>query len=135
MIEKALTLASLNVRGLRGNKSKPKQVRSWLASLPTPPQIILMQEHHLGKVDTQDPARGLEFWQGILERGHPMGRSQRMSADTTILVDKATAPFITDHGTLVEGHAQYVTMQSPGNGALTIINVYAPCSSNDRAPL
>jgi exonuclease III len=28
---------------------------------------------------------------------------------------------------------QFITLQSPGNGTLTIINVYAPCSSNDRA--
>jgi hypothetical protein len=63
-----------------------------------------------------------------------MGRSQKISAGTAILVDKATASLITDHDTLVEGCAQYVTIQSPGNGSLTIIKVYAPHSSNDKAP-
>jgi hypothetical protein len=62
MIEKTLTLVSLNVRGMKGNKTKPKHVKAWLSSLPTPPQIILLQEHHLGKVEAQDPARGVEFW-------------------------------------------------------------------------
>jgi hypothetical protein len=51
MIEKTLTLASLNVRGMKGNKTKPKQVKAWLSSLTTPPQVILLQEHHLGKVE------------------------------------------------------------------------------------
>jgi hypothetical protein len=61
MFEKTLTMVSLNVKGMKVKKTKPKQVKAWLASLPTPPQIILLQEHHLGKVDAQDPARGVEF--------------------------------------------------------------------------
>jgi hypothetical protein len=64
MTKKALTLASLNVRGLRGGTTKPKEIKVWLASLPTPPQIVLIQEHHLGKEDTQGPVKGIEFWQG-----------------------------------------------------------------------
>jgi exonuclease III len=64
-----------------------------------------------------------------------MGCSQRTSAGTAILVDKAPPPFITAHGTLIEGRAQFITLQSPDNGTLTIINVYAPHSSNDRAQL
>jgi exonuclease III len=62
MIEKALTLASLNVRGLRGSTTKLKEVKVWLASLPTPPQIIFIQEYHLEKEETQDSTRGIEFW-------------------------------------------------------------------------
>jgi len=42
MFEKTLSLVSLNVRGMRGNKAKPKQVKAWLTSLETPPQIILL---------------------------------------------------------------------------------------------
>jgi exonuclease III len=36
---------------------------------------------------------------------------------------------------LVEGRVQFITIQSPGNGSLTIINIYAPRSSNDKAQL
>ncbi len=54
-------LTSLNVRGLRGGMTKPKEIKVWLASLPTPPQIVLIQEHHLEKEDTQGPVRGIEF--------------------------------------------------------------------------
>jgi len=112
-------------------------VKAWLASLPTPPQIILLQEHHLGKVDARDPARGVEFWQGesLWNEGVPVGPSQRISVGTTILVDKTISPLITDHGTLVEGRAQFVTLQPPGEGALTIINIYAALYSTDRAHL
>jgi hypothetical protein len=51
MTEKALTLASLNVRRLKGGTSKPKEIKAWLASLPTLPQIVFIQKHHLGKED------------------------------------------------------------------------------------
>jgi hypothetical protein len=64
MIEKTLTLAFLNVRGLRGGTTKPKEIKLWLASLPTSPQIILIQEHHFGKEGVQVAAKGIEFWQG-----------------------------------------------------------------------
>jgi len=112
-------------------------VKAWLASLPTPPQIILLQEHHLGKVDARDPARGVELWQGesLWNEGVPVGPFQRISVGTTILVDKTISPLITDHGTLVEGRAQFVTLQPPGEGALTIINIYAALYSTDRAHL
>jgi hypothetical protein len=62
MFKKTLTMVSLNVRGMKVKKTKPKQVKVLLSSLPTPPQVIILQEHHLGKVEAQDPARGVEFW-------------------------------------------------------------------------
>jgi hypothetical protein len=131
MIEKPLTLVSLNVRGLRGGTAKPKEIRAWLASLQTPPQILLIQEHDIGKDDNQNSAKGLEFWRGssFWNEGIPIGRSQRIRVGTTILVDMAKAPFIKEHGTLVEGRVQFVTLHSLDNGLLTIINVYASQTS------
>ncbi len=130
-------MVSLNVRGMKVKKTKPKQVKAWLASLSTPPQIILLQEHHLGKVDARDPARGVEFWQGesFWNEGVPVEPSQRISVGTVILVDKTISPLITDHGTLVEGRAQFVTLQPLGEGTLTIINIYATLHLTDRAHL
>ncbi len=130
-------MVSLNVRGMRVKKIKPKQVKAWLSSFPTPPQIILLQEHHLGKVEAQDPARGVEFWQGesYWNEGVLMGRSQKINVGTAIFVDKTISPLITDHGILVEGHAQFITLQPPGEGSLTIINIYASFHSTDRAQL
>jgi hypothetical protein len=39
MIEKPLTLVSLNIKGLRGNLPKLKEIKAWLASLSTPPPL------------------------------------------------------------------------------------------------
>jgi hypothetical protein len=77
MTDKPLTLASLNVRGLRGGPTKPREIKTWLALLPTPPQILLLQEHHLGKEGIQDFTRGIELWKGsaFWNEGIPMGRS------------------------------------------------------------
>jgi hypothetical protein len=60
-----------------------------------------------------------------------MGRSKRINAGTAILVDKTISPLITDHGILVEGRTQFITLQSPGEGSLTIINIYASLHSTD----
>jgi hypothetical protein len=130
MTDKSLTVASLNVRGLRGGSSKPKEIKAWLVSLPTPPQVVLLQEHHLGRERIQAFASGIEFWKGgtFWNDGIPMGRSQRISAGTVILVDRATAPLVKAHDILTKGHAQYVTLQSPDNKTLTIITMH-------RAPL
>ncbi|CAK9863881.1 unnamed protein product [Sphagnum jensenii] len=122
---------------MKVKKTKSKQVKAWLASLQAPPHIILLQEHHLGKVEDRDPARGIEFWKGetFWNEGVSVGPLQRISAGAVILVDKTLSPLITDHGTLVEGRAQFVTLQPAGEGVLTIINIYAALHSTDRAHL
>ncbi len=126
MLERPLMLASLNIRGLRGDTPKPKEIKAWMASLVDPPQILLLQEHHLCKEGVQRFGK-MELWNGIAHwnEGIPMGRSQRISVGTTILVDRATSPYIRDHGILVNGRAQYVTLLSPEGSSLTIINIYA----------
>jgi hypothetical protein len=48
---------------------------------------------------------------------------------------KETTPLIKDHGILVEGKVQFVTLHSSNNGLLTIINVYASQTSTKRALL
>lgn len=130
-------LASLNIRGLRGDAPKLKEIKAWMASLADPPQILLIQEHHLCKEGIQKFGKKMEFWNGtaLWNEGIPMGWSQRTSAGTAILVDRATTPYIKDHGTLVEGRAQYVTLLSSEGGSLTIINIYAQRSSNERASI
>jgi exonuclease III len=137
MSDKPLTLVSLNVRGLKGGKDKPKKIKAWMASLQTPPQISLIQEHHIGKDDDPRFARGMEFWRGtsFWNEGIPLGRSQKTMAGTAILIDRATTPLIKEHGILVEGRVQFVTLLSPDNELLTIINVYAPQTSTGRALL
>jgi hypothetical protein len=58
-----------------------------------------------------------------------------MSASTAILVDKAIARLISENGILLDGMAQYITLQFPDNGSLIIINIYAAKSSNEKAPM
>jgi exonuclease III len=137
MIENPLSLVSFNVRGLRGVPAKSKEIKAWLASLQAPPQISLIQEHYIGKEDNPNPGKGLEFWResSLWNHGIPLGRSQRIRAGTAILIDRATTPLIKDHGILVEGRVQFVTLHSPDNGLFTIINVYASQTSTERALL
>jgi exonuclease III len=134
MTKKTLTLASFNVRGLRGGTPKAREISLWLALLPSPLQIILLQEHYLDKDGIQAAAKGLDFWQGtsFWNEGIPVGRSRRIRAGMAILFEKSIAPLIAAHGTIIEGRAQYVSIQSPDNGTLTI---YAPRSSDERSQI
>jgi len=107
MTDKPLTITTLNVRGLRNGSHKPKQIKAWLTSFSPPPQVILIQEHHLGKEGIKNTANGIEFWQGasFWNEGIPSGTSQRLSAGTAILIDKSIVPLVKDHNILSEGKA------------------------------
>jgi hypothetical protein len=59
MNKRPLTVASLNVRGLGRNSPKQKEIRSWISSLVPPPQILLLQEHHLGEIDYSNSTKGI----------------------------------------------------------------------------
>jgi endonuclease/exonuclease/phosphatase family metal-dependent hydrolase len=137
MLDKTLTLASLNARGLGTNSPKQKAIKLWLTSLPSPPQILLIQEHHLGKKGLGSVEKGIEFWKGasFWNPGIPMGTSQKTSVGTAILLDRTTAPLVVDNGILVKGWAQFVKLQATNGVTLTVINVYAARTSRERAPL
>jgi hypothetical protein len=61
MDNKPLMIVSLNVKSLRRNSSKQKEIKAWTSSLFSLPQILLLQEHHLGEVDYANFTRGIEF--------------------------------------------------------------------------
>ncbi|CAK9200940.1 unnamed protein product [Sphagnum troendelagicum] len=42
MLERPLSLVSLNVRGLRGDTPKPKEIKALMASFVAPPQILFI---------------------------------------------------------------------------------------------
>jgi endonuclease/exonuclease/phosphatase family metal-dependent hydrolase len=62
-----------------------------------------------------------------------MGHSQRLSAGTSILVDRSLAPQITSNGIFLEGRVQFITLEFPNNGNLTVVNIYVARTSNKRA--
>jgi hypothetical protein len=61
MPERPLTIVSLNVRGLGRDSTKQKLIKTWLSSLQNPPQILLIQEHHLDEQGASNSTKGLEF--------------------------------------------------------------------------
>jgi hypothetical protein len=137
MSERPITIVSFNMRGLGKDSNKQKLIRTWLASLQNPPQILFLQEHHLDEQGTANSTRGLDFWQGksFWNPGIPMGSFQRTSAGTSTLVDRMTAPLVKEDKIPIEGRVQYVTLHLPDNSELTIVNIYASKTSRSRAPL
>jgi hypothetical protein len=61
MNKKAITIAFLNIRSLGRNYPKQKEIRTWVTSLATPSQFLLIQEQHLGEVDSLNSSKGAEF--------------------------------------------------------------------------
>jgi hypothetical protein len=61
----------------------------------------------MGKEGMSSAGKGIEYWKGgsFWNPGIPMGHSQRMSAGTTILEDRRTAPLVVDIEILMEGRA------------------------------
>jgi hypothetical protein len=45
------------------------------------------------------------------------------------------APQVNANKILLEGRAQYISIQLPSNGSLTIVNIYGAISSKERAPM
>jgi hypothetical protein len=90
---------------LKVNSPKQKEIKTWLTSLPSFPQILLIHEHYLGKEGASSVLKGIAFWKGcsFWNLGIPMGRSQRISTGTTILVDRKTALLVKDNEILLEG--------------------------------
>jgi hypothetical protein len=89
----------------------------------------------MGEADHLTSTKGVEFWKGtsFWNHGILMGCSQRLSAGTSILVDRYLSPQITSNDILLEGRAQFITLKLLDNKNLTIINIYVACTSNERA--
>ncbi len=137
MSEQPLTIVSLNVKGLGRDLTKQKFIKTWLSSFQNPPQILLIQEHHKDEQGVTNSMKGMEFWHrgAFWNPGIPMGNSQRISAETAILVDRMTTPLVKEDGIITEGRTQYPTLHLPDSTELSIINTYAPRASRDRTTL
>jgi hypothetical protein len=68
MINKAITITSLNMRSLGRSIPKQKEIRTWITSLAIPLQIPLLQKHHLGKRNAS-----LQLRESSFGKEHPFG--------------------------------------------------------------
>jgi len=57
-------LTKLGLRQLGRDSTKQKLIKTWLSSLQNPPQILLIQEHHMDEQGATNSMKGMEFWQG-----------------------------------------------------------------------
>ncbi len=104
-----------------------------VSSLATAPQILLLQEHHLWEAECLTSSKRIKFWKGasFWNHGILVGRSQRLSVGTSIMVDRSLAPQITSNNIFMEGRTQFITLKFLDNGNLTIVNIYFAHTSNE----
>ncbi len=67
-MNKALTMVTLNLCALgKGcGVRKQKKVKDWIQSLELPPQIVLLQEHHLNETQCDRYEKGVELENGVV---------------------------------------------------------------------
>ena len=128
-----MRLFSWNVQGLGGShhllEKRIFRKEFEAVNLSRKIDILLLQEHHLGRERTElfkDPLPGdwHTWWapaHGVLERRGGVCISVRKSPDIAIL----------DHGILIEGRVMFCYLEWR-NVKFGVLNVYAPNSSSER---
>lgn len=140
-MDKVFSVATLNIRGAGvGTKGSAKQVhiRRIFECMRTQPQVIVLQEHWLDEERCKKKARSFPYANGYRAWNPGIFNSQgsgRCRAGTGILLAKQLAPLVCGEGIVVPGRAQYITLQGEGNKTVTILAIYAPSSSMERAAL
>jgi hypothetical protein len=107
MMNKGLAMVTLNVRDLGKGCGAKKQikVKAWIQFLELPPQIVLLQEHHLSEAECVRYKKGMElkngvaFWNPSLQLGH----FQHWCARIVILMASNLTPAILQYGIIMEG--------------------------------
>jgi len=107
MMNKALTMVTLNVRDLGKGCGAKKQtkVKAWIQFLKLTPQIVLLQEHHLNEAKCVKYKKGMELKNGVVfwNLSLHMGHSQCWCARTIILMAFNITLAIFQYGIIMEG--------------------------------
>jgi hypothetical protein len=112
MNKRPLTVASLNVRGLRRNSPKQKKIRFWISSLVLcPSNIIPTRTPHGGirllQLHKNDP---ILKWQFFLKFWPTNGALIENECEHFHSHEQIPCPLITANGILLKSKAQFITL-------------------------
>ena len=135
-----ITIATQNTRGLGqglAGHRKRREIRDLFKQTSPPTDILLLQEVKLPEVACLKQARNVEFKKGVSlwNEGSFSARTTRYKGGTGIILSEQMANFITGHGVLYPGRAQYITIRLSQNLVIGIINVYGFSLTGPRAML
>lgn len=135
-----LTLTSLNVQGLGRDiigVRKRREIRDFFQKSQPKPEIILVQEHKLSLEEGKRHTKQIEFARGVSLWNEATYCAQKDSfkGGTGILLSEKIASLICEHGVIMKGRVQYVTLQWTSLLKIGIINVYAFNYTGSRSRL
>lgn len=122
-------ILSYNVRSFGSRKQGVKKrcdIRTYIRRADSKPELILLQEIHLGIRDcvTQTSQLhfkgGKEFW----NKSKYMAETGKYRGGTGILVAERLIPYIEDHGVLISSRVQYITFRFSPSMKIGVMNVY-----------
>lgn len=124
-----LTCVTYNVRSLGQGKNgarKRRDIRDYIKHADPKPEVILLQETHMGIRDCTTNTSQLHF-----KGGHQFWNEAKYSASTGkytggtgILVSERLAPYIEHHGVIISSRVQYITFRFSQTISIGIVNVY-----------
>lgn len=124
-----LTIVTYNVRSLGQGKQGVKKrcdIRNYLKKADPKPDVLLLQETHMGIRDCMASTSqlhhkgGMKFW----NEAKYSATTGKYIGGTSILVAEHLASLIEDHGVLIDSRAQYVTIRFSTHIKIGIVNIY-----------
>lgn len=105
MIKQEISLTSFNIRELGRDRKKTKKGQKVAQAPFRPPQILLLQEHHLDTTLCRNSMANLEFKSGtaLWNLGIRMEATPRTTVGTAILVNASLTTLIKEQCVSVEG--------------------------------
>lgn len=124
-----LTCVTYNICSLgQGNTGTRKRcdIRNFLKKADPQPEVILLQETHLGIRDCISSTSQLHFKGGrqFWNEAKYSASTGKHTGGTGILVSKRLVPFIEQHGVIVSSRVQYITFKFSAIVTIGIVNVY-----------
>lgn len=123
------TCATYNVRSLGLGKNRARKrcdIRQFIKNADPSPEVILLQEIHMGIKDCVASTsqlrfrRGKEFW----NESKYSASTSKYNGGTSILVVERLIPYIADHGVIIGSRAQYITFRFSILVTIGIVNIY-----------
>lgn len=135
-----LNIASFNVqsfgRGAAGAR-KRRDIRDFFRRTKPRPDILLLQEHKFSLQECKQRTRSLDFLRGsaFWNEAQYSAAKDSFKGGTGILISPKISTMLVDHGTIVPGRVQFITLQFTKDIKVGILNIYAHNYTGSRAHL
>lgn len=135
-----LSLASYNVQSLgRGaaGARKRRDLRDFFRNTRPSPDVLMIQEHKLSLKECQQRFKSADFLGGqtFWNDAQYSTANDSFKGGTGIILSPKAVTMLVEHGTIVPGRVQFVTLQLTKELKVGIINIYAHNFTGSRTQL